>query len=65
MSKLTPATVALAKAGVVFEICRYDYDPRADRIGLAAAQALGAPPAAVLKTLMTLVDGRSLCVVLP
>lgn len=65
MSKLTPATVALAKAGVLFEVCRYDYDPRADRIGLAAAQALGAPPAAVLKTLMTLVDGRPVCVILP
>jgi Cys-tRNA(Pro)/Cys-tRNA(Cys) deacylase len=65
MSKLTPATVALTKAGVPFELCRYDYDPRADRIGLAAAQALGAPPAAVLKTLMTLVDGKPVCVVVP
>ena len=65
MSKLTPGTQALARAGVRFEAVRYDYDPRADRIGLAAAQALGLPPEAVLKTLMTLVDGRAVCVVVP
>ena len=65
MSKLTPATQALAKANVAFEPVRYEYNPRADKIGLAAALALGLAPDAVLKTLMTLVDGRAVCVVVP
>ncbi len=65
MSKLTPGTQALTRAGVLFEAVRYDYDPRADRIGMAAAAALGVPPDAVLKTLMTVVDGRGVCVIVP
>ena len=65
MSKLTPATQALALANIAFEPVRYEYDPRADKIGLAAARALGLAPDAVLKTLMTVVDGRAVCVVLP
>lgn len=65
MSKTTPATLALTKAGVAFSLHTYDYDPDADSIGLAAAQALGEPPARVLKTLMTLADGKPVCVVLP
>jgi Cys-tRNA(Pro)/Cys-tRNA(Cys) deacylase len=65
MSRTTPATVALSRAGVAFELHPYDYDPGADRIGMAAAEALGVPAAAVLKTLMTLVDGKAVCVVLP
>jgi Cys-tRNA(Pro)/Cys-tRNA(Cys) deacylase len=65
MSKLTPGTQALSRAGVPFEAVRYDYDPRADRIGIAAAIALGVAPEAVLKTLMTLVDGRAVCVIVP
>ena len=65
MSRTTPATQALAKAGVAFTVHAYDYDPDADSIGLAAAQALGEDPARVLKTLMTLVDGKPVCVVLP
>lgn len=65
MSKATPATLALARAGVAFELVSYAYDPGADRIGLQAAEALGEPPARVLKTLMTRVDGKPACVVLP
>lgn len=65
MSRTTPATQALAKAGVAFTLHAYDYDPGADSIGLAAAEALGEGPARVLKTLMTLVDGKPVCVVLP
>jgi Cys-tRNA(Pro)/Cys-tRNA(Cys) deacylase len=34
-------------------------------VGLQAAVALGEAPARVLKTLMTLVDGRPACVILP
>jgi Cys-tRNA(Pro)/Cys-tRNA(Cys) deacylase len=64
MSKTTPATLALSRAGVAFTLHSYDYDPNAERIGLQAAEALGADPATVLKTLMAEVDGRPVCVVL-
>lgn len=64
MSKSTPATLALTRAGAVFTLHAYDYDPSADRIGLQAAEALGEAPARVLKTLMTRVDGKPVCVVL-
>ncbi|OAF15511.1 aminoacyl-tRNA deacylase [Bradyrhizobium centrolobii] len=65
MSKVTPATRALAAAGVAFTVHVYDYDPDAESIGLQAASALGEDPARVLKTLMALVDGKPVCVVVP
>ncbi|WP_419896258.1 Cys-tRNA(Pro) deacylase [Roseomonas sp. USHLN139] len=65
MSKSTPATLAAQKAGIAFTLHAYDYDPEAESIGLQAAEALGEPPRRVLKTLMTEVDGRPVCVVLP
>jgi len=64
MSKTTPATLFLDKAGVAYGVATYDYDPSADRVGLQAAQALGAPAAEVLKTLIVKVDGKPACVVL-
>jgi Cys-tRNA(Pro)/Cys-tRNA(Cys) deacylase len=64
MSKTTPATLALDRAGVAYTLAAYDYDPNAERVGLQAAQALGAPPGEVLKTLMVLADGKPACVVL-
>jgi Cys-tRNA(Pro)/Cys-tRNA(Cys) deacylase len=65
MSKTTPATRALEAAGAPFTLHAYAYDPGADRIGLQAAEAMGADPATVLKTLMIEVDGKPVCVVLP
>ncbi|MDN4986388.1 Cys-tRNA(Pro) deacylase [Bradyrhizobium arachidis] len=65
MSKVTPATRALTVAGVAFTVHAYDYDPDAESIGLQAAAALGEDPACVLKTLMTLVDGKPVCVIVP
>ena len=65
MSKVTPATRALAAAGVAFTVHAYDYDPDAESIGLQAAAALGEHPARVLKTLMALVDGKPVCVIVP
>jgi len=65
MSKTTPATLALTKAGVPFATATYDYDPATDRVGLQAAAALGVPPSIVLKTLMAEVDGKPVCVVVP
>ncbi|NGM47996.1 Cys-tRNA(Pro) deacylase [Caulobacter sp. 602-2] len=65
MSKSTPATLALSKAGVAFEVATYDYDPNAERVGLQAAEALGVDPGRVLKTLMAQVDGKPVCVIVP
>lgn len=65
MSKSTRATKALEKAGASFTVATYDYDPNADKVGMQAAEALGEVPDRVLKTLMTLVDGKPACVILP
>lgn len=64
MSRTTPATLALDKAGVAYTLATYEYDPNAERVGLQAAEALGAPPSEVLKTLMVKADGKPACVVL-
>ncbi len=64
MAQSTPGTTALERAGVAFTVHEYDYDPDAPSIGLQAASALGESPARVLKTLMTEVDGKPVCVVL-
>ncbi|PZQ64599.1 MAG: Cys-tRNA(Pro) deacylase [Phenylobacterium zucineum] len=64
MSRTTPATIALDRAGVVYALASYDYDPGSDRVGLQAAEALGVPPGEVLKTLMVKADGKPACVVL-
>jgi Cys-tRNA(Pro)/Cys-tRNA(Cys) deacylase len=65
MSKTTRATLALQQAGISFTVHAYEYDPNADRIGLQAAEAMGADPSSVLKTLMVLVDNKPACVILP
>lgn len=65
MSKTTRATQTLTKAGISFTTVAYDYDPNAERIGLQAAEAIGAEPHLVLKTLMAEVDGKAVCVVVP
>ena len=65
MSGSTRATRQLEQARVAFTLHAYDYDPGADRVGLQAAEALGESPARVLKTLMTRVDGKPACVILP
>jgi Cys-tRNA(Pro)/Cys-tRNA(Cys) deacylase len=64
VSKTTPATVALDKAGVAYTLATYNYDPGAERVGLQAAEALGVAPGEVLKTLMVKADGKPACVVL-
>ena len=65
MSRTTPATVALTQLGVPFDLFPYAYDPDAPRVGLQAAQALGWAPEQVFKTLMTLIDGKPACVIVP
>lgn len=53
----TPATVALARAGVAFTAHAYEHDPRAAAYGLEAAEKLGIDPDRVFKTLLANVDG--------
>jgi Cys-tRNA(Pro)/Cys-tRNA(Cys) deacylase len=65
LAKATRATRFLEQAGVSFTVHHYDYDPNASRIGLQAAEALGEPPDRVLKTLMTLVDDKPVCAIVP
>ena len=65
MAKATRATTALERAGVAFTVHAYDYDPDAEKIGIQAAEALGESPERVLKTLMTRVDGKPVCVIVP
>ncbi len=65
MAKSTPATTALEKAGIPFTLHEYDYDPNAARIGMQAAEALGIPPARLLKTLMAKAGGAVVCVLVP
>ncbi|MCP8884328.1 Cys-tRNA(Pro) deacylase [Devosia sp. XJ19-1] len=65
MSKTTPATQALTKAGIAFSLANYDYDPNAERVGLQAAEAMGVPPSEVFKTLMAELDGKPICAIVP
>jgi Cys-tRNA(Pro)/Cys-tRNA(Cys) deacylase len=57
----TPATQALTRLGTAFDLHEYDHDPRASSYGLEAAEAIGADPDRVFKTLMVDLDGE-LCV---
>jgi Cys-tRNA(Pro)/Cys-tRNA(Cys) deacylase len=65
MSKTTPATQALVKAGISFTLAHYDYDPNAERVGLQAAEAMGVAPGEVFKTLMAELDGKPVCAIVP
>ncbi|MFZ5850051.1 MAG: YbaK/EbsC family protein, partial [Actinomycetota bacterium] len=57
---LTPATVALARAGVPFRLHPYLHDPATTAYGPVAAAALGVPETRIYKTLLVEVDGRGL-----
>ncbi|MFJ5957986.1 Cys-tRNA(Pro) deacylase [Paenarthrobacter sp. NPDC092416] len=57
-SQGTPATAALAAAGVPFVLHPYAHDPSATSYGMEAAEVLGIDPARVFKTLMVEVEGR-------
>lgn len=57
-SASTPATLALARAGVPFAAHGYDHDPRAAAYGLEAAEKLGLAPERVFKTLLASIDGE-------
>jgi Cys-tRNA(Pro)/Cys-tRNA(Cys) deacylase len=53
----TPATAALARAGIAFTVLAYEHDPRASAYGMEAAEKLGLDPDRVFKTLLASVDG--------
>lgn len=61
----TPATVALARAGVRFTLHGYEHDPAAPSYGVEAAAALGLDPAQVFKTLVTAVDDELVVGIVP
>ena len=65
MSTGTPATQMLKKAKVAFRTAEYDYVSGQHAIGMHAAEAIGADPDRVLKTLMVEVDGKPACAVIP
>jgi len=64
-SQGTPATAALAAAGVPFVLHPYVHDPSAASYGAEAAEALGIDPEKVFKTLMVEVEGRLAVGVVP
>lgn len=61
----TPATVALARAGVSFTEHTYEHDPSAGSYGLEAAERLGLVAASVFKTLLADVDGHLVVGIVP
>ncbi len=61
----TPATVALARAGVPFTLHPYEHDPRAESFGLEAAAALDVAPERVFKTLLADARGRLVVGIVP
>lgn len=61
----TPATVALARAGIAFSLWPYTHDPRAQSYGREAAEALGVDTARVFKTLMATADGTLMVGIVP
>lgn len=61
----TPATVALAAAGIRFTAHAYEHDPATTNFGLEAAEALGVDPDRVFKTLLADVDGSLVVGIVP
>ncbi|MFE7977531.1 Cys-tRNA(Pro) deacylase [Streptomyces shenzhenensis] len=61
----TPATVALAAAGVAHTVHAYEHDPAHPSYGEEAAEALGVSADRVFKTLVADVDGTLTVAVVP
>ena len=61
----TPATVALAKLGIDFEVRSYQHDPSVTDFGREAADALGVPAERVFKTLLADADGSLVVGIVP
>lgn len=61
----TPATVALERAGVPFEVRSYEHDPTAQSYGMEAAAALAVHPARVFKTLLAATEAGLVVGIVP
>lgn len=61
----TPATALLAKQKITHTLHPYDVSPDAPNYGALVADAIGADPAHVFKTLVTEVDGALTVAVVP
>jgi len=61
----TPATVALDRAKIDYTLHPYAHDARSESYGDEAASALGVNPNQIFKTLITSVDGKLVCGVVP
>jgi len=61
----TPATVALAAAGISFTPHAYTHDPANRNFGEEAATVLGLDPEQVFKTLLADVDGKLVVAIVP
>ena len=61
----TPATALLGRLGIAHAVHAYPHDPRHGSYGTDAAQALGAAPERVFKTLVAEVDGTLTVGVVP
>jgi len=62
---MTPAVVALTKAGIDFTLHEYGHDRAAESYGLEAAEKLGVDPDQVFKTLMANLDGLLVVGIVP
>lgn len=61
----TPATAALRRAGIAFDVHEYPHDARSVRYGEEAAAALEVDPGVLLKTLIATVDDRLVVAIVP
>lgn len=65
MATGTPATTALARAGIAFALHQYEHDAASRTIGLDAAARLGVEADRLYKTLVATLDGALVCAVVP
>ncbi|UOQ58422.1 Cys-tRNA(Pro) deacylase [Leucobacter allii] len=61
----TPATAALARAGIPFAVRAYAHDPAATDFGAEAVRELGVAPERVFKTLLAEIDGGLAVAIVP
>ena len=64
MPRITPATMALVRLGIEFELVVYDHDTGEPMTGQQVADVLGEPRPGT-KTSMLQVDSRPVCVLVP
>jgi Cys-tRNA(Pro)/Cys-tRNA(Cys) deacylase len=61
----TPALVALQRSGVAFAVHEFDHRPGERNYGAVAAEAIGADPGRVFKTLLADADGVHVVAIVP